>query len=419
MTPRSFHFTRPVSAGLFAICVCAIAPAAEPAALPEPSATPAIVPFATFSAEGWNNVSGGVETGNWWNTLLDVGIEADLSRLGGPAHSTFLVQLHWTQNRDDDTCFADYTGACNPVSGLMTGDHVRFFNIYYRQTWDDDARALKIGQLAIDDDFMGSDYAGLFMNSAFGAMPSQVGTTLSSRCEYTSAFPIYAVAAPGVFFQAAVSDSFSWQAGLYYGGPGPDEEDNHGFNWEGVSHSGVVTFVEGAWSYSLDGRAGTFRLGGSFHSGRFEDIEALNDGATDPFARGLFSFYAINDLVLIADSEKTPVLAGFTRVGASPQQDRSVVAFYADAGLNWFAPFAARPDDIAGVAIACSKFGDEFREAADTASAETAVELTYRAQLTSAWALQADVQFLFDPARNSSGDRETATVLGLRTELAF
>lgn len=408
---------RSACTGFFTFCVGALVGTAGPIA---PTSVPSpITPFATLTAEGWNNVAGGLKTGAWWNTLLDFGIEADLAGLGGPADSHVVVQLHWTHNRDDDTCFTDYTGASNPVSGTMTGDHLRFFNLHYHQSWADGSRALKIGQIAIDDDFMGSDYSGLFMNSAFGAMPSQVGTTLSSRCGYTSAFPIYAVAAPGVFFRMQTDGAFSWQAGLYHGGPGPDDEDNHGFDWEGSSRSGVVTFVEGARAYSLAGRAGTFRLGGSVHTGCFEDYAALNDGETDPFVRGLFSVYAINDLVLLANAEKNPVLAAFSRVGVSPRQDRCVVTLYADSGLNWFAPFSSRPDDIAGVAVAWSKFGDEFRRFAGTASSETALEFTYRARLTSAWSLQGDVQFLLDPAPDASGDRKNATVLGLRTELAF
>ncbi len=144
----------------------------------------------TATGEFWQNVAGGAQAGGWWNTLLDLGVECDLVRFGGPVGSALFAQLHGVKNSEADGCFGDSTGALNPVSGTMASDHLRVFNLFYRQSWRNGAGVLKLGQLAVDDDFMGSDYAGLFVNSAFGAMPSQVGTSLSSECGYTSAFPI-------------------------------------------------------------------------------------------------------------------------------------------------------------------------------------------------------------------------------------
>ncbi|HYG33209.1 MAG TPA: carbohydrate porin, partial [Clostridia bacterium] len=51
---------------------------------------------------------------------------------------------------------------------------------------------------------------------------------------------------------------------------------------------------------------------------------------------------------------------------------------------------------------------------------ETAIELTYSAQVTSWMSLQGDVQFLLNPAKNpNSGTRETAVVVGLRAKIDF
>lgn len=373
-----------------------------------------------LTGEFWSNVDGGVRTENWWNTLLDLGVAFDLAKFGGPASGRVFAQVHWVKNRDTDTCFAHYTGALNPVSGTMAGDQVRVFNLYYHQTWRDGTCALKLGQLALDDDFMGSDYAALFANSALGAMPSQVGTSLSSECGYTSAFPIYAVAAPGVWLQLRPRESFSWQTGVYYGGPGPDTKDNHGFDWDRSSHSGVLVFSEIAWSYPAVGRNATLRIGGSYHSGHFENYDAIQTGRTATVSRGLASFYAVHDLMLATDTAGRPKLAVFGRAGLSPQRDRSIVTAYADAGLNWFAPLAGRPDDIAGAAVSCTKFARAFRSVSSTAATETTVELTYKAQLTPRLAMQADAQFLFHPLGNSaSGSGGTTTVLGLRAKVAF
>jgi len=123
---------------------------------------------------------------------------------------------------------------------------------------------------------------------------------------------------------------------------------------------------------------------------------------------------------LAARDAEHPILGAFWRAGLSPQLDRSAVARYADAGLNWFAPIPGRADDIAGLAISYTEYGDAYRRLAHAlAAAETALELTYRAQLTEHLALQAIVQRHFNPLAADDGSRHAATVLGLRAEVSF
>jgi porin len=385
------------------------------------AAAPIVQPSLTITGEYWRTVDGGLRTGGLWNVLADLTLEVDLARLGGPADSALVAQVLGNKNQHEEVSVADYTGAANPVSGIHAGDAWRVFNLHYRQSWADGAHTLKLGQLAIDDEFMGSEYSGLFANSAFGAMPSQVATPLAGRYGGSGAFPIYAVASPGLLVQTTLNDAWSWQTGLYYGGPGLDEKDNHGFEW--TDGAGLVVFTEAAWTGKLASLPNTVRLGGAYHSARFDDFESLAAGRDDATVRGLYSFYVVHDITLASRAEDKPLLGAFWRAGVSPQSDRAVVSTYADAGLNWFGPIPGRDDDIAGLAVACTHFGREFRRASGDeapAGTETALELTYRAQLTPWWALQADAQWLFEPARDAdSGRRETATVVGLRTEFAF
>jgi len=223
-----------------------------------------------------------------------------------------------------------------------------------------------------------------------------------------------------VWLQLRLSESFIWQTGLYYGGPGPDAKDNYGFDWDRASHSGALVFTEASWRYRIGGGDATLRVGGSYHSGHFENYDAIQAGRTTTIARGLASFYAIHDLVLATDAASEPKLGLFGRAGLSPQRDRGVVTAYADAGLNWFAPLPGRPDDVAGAAVSWTRFGRSFRATRGVATNETTVELTYKAQLTPRFTLQADAQFLLNPAPNAvSGQHETAAVLGLRAQISF
>ena len=380
-----------------------------------------VQPFALLTAEGWGNVAGGLRTGAWYNHHLDFGVELDTTKLGLWPGGSMLVQLHWNQNSRDDASFAGYTGAFHPVSSILAENHFRVYNLWYRQAWREETFVFKAGQLAADDDFMGSDYAGLFINSAFGAMPSQVDTPLALG--NSPAFPIYPVAAPGVFFSVAPAESWYAQAGVYYGRPGPDTGDNYGFDWAGESPFEVAMFFEGGYRYQLANRPATLRLGSAYHTGRWEDFSSQAANGTVAAQPAAPSFYAIHDWALLASPEGKPVLGLFWRGGMTPEPEMSIVSVYTDAGLNWFGPLPGRPDDVAGAAVSYTRFGDDFRRSTSPGSMaadETTLELTYRAQLTRWLSIQADTQLLFNPAVSpKSGSRETAVVLGLGAQIAF
>ena len=135
------------------------------------------------------------------------------------------------------------------------------------------------------------------------------------------------------------------------------------------------------------------------------------------------NYYLIHDLALLKDSEGNSKVGLFARGGITPEPSRSLVAAYADGGVNWFAPLPGRFKDVAGAALSCTWFGGDYRASARSpgrAAAESTVELTYKAQITRWMALQADMQFLLNPAINpDSGQRETALILGLRAEVTF
>jgi porin len=231
-----------------------------------------ISPFAVLTTEGWGNVSGGVKTGGWWNSLLRFGVELDTAQLGWWEGGTFLAQVDWVENIQRNGSFSDYTGGFNPVSGIMAGDQLRVFNLYYRQSWREGAVVLKAGQIAVDDDFMRSEYAGLFLNSAFGAMPSQVGTPLATSAGNPTAFPIYSVAAPGVFLAVRPADPFTTQVGLYCGRTGFDVPSNHGFDWVHERPAELGLFWENRHALKIAGRAGRVGLGLSYHTGTVDDF---------------------------------------------------------------------------------------------------------------------------------------------------
>jgi porin len=382
-----------------------------------------VAPFAKLTTEAWGNVAGGLEQRGWQNSLLDFGIKLDTAKLGWWQGGEFMAQAHWVENIRSSATFSDYTGGFNPVSGTMAGDHFRVYNLYYRHAWSDDAVAVKAGQIAVDDDFMKSDYSGLFLNAGFGSLPSHVGTPLATSLGNPPAFPIYPVAAPGAFMRLAPSKAWYTQLGLYYGRPGIDKRSNYGFDWASQSPPELGLFWESGVHYTLVERAASVRFGLSYHTGPVDDFSGNTGGTPPATVQTVPNYYLIHDLAILADAQGKTRLGMFARGGITPQPESSLVAFYIDGGLNWFAPLPERNDDVAGIGVSWTKFGSDYQKSTGpngVAASETTLELTYRAQITRWLALQADTQFLFNPAVNpNSGRRETASVLGLRAEITF
>ncbi len=378
-----------------------------------------VVPFATFVGEGWANVHGGVDQGAWYNHLLDFGVELDTARLNWWEGGLFVVQFHWVSHAGKGSCFEDRTGVFNPVSNISAKDHFRIYNLYYAHEWRDGAVSLKLGQIAADDDFMVSDYSSLFLNSAFGAMPSQVGTPLASSCGNFSGFPIYSIAAPGLFLRVNPVERFSSQIGLYHGRIGADASDNHGFDWASESPFELGLFWENAIQHDALNRPGTLRLGLSYHTGPRDDFSC--DEPNSETSQRCPDFYVIHDWALLNTAEGNPKLGWFCRAGGASEPDCSVVDFYADTGLNWFAPFPVRDADVAGIAISYTRFSNAYRKReAGGSRDETTIELTYQAEIKPWFILQADTQLLFNPGIDpGTGDRRTAVILGLRGVASF
>ncbi len=382
-----------------------------------------VEPFVILTSEVWGNVSGGLKQGAWYNQLLDFGVSLDTTRLGWWSGGTFFGEMHWVEHSGGRSYFDDYTGAFNPVSSILAGDQIRVFNLYYRQSWRDDTVVLKLGQIAVDDDFMKSDYAALFLNSAFGAMPSQVGTPLATSLGNLTPFPIYSVAAPGLFVEVGPFADFYSQLGIYYGEPGPDEPSNHGFAWINQTPPELGLFWESGLHYPIASCPATSRFGLSYHTGPHDDFHQIYTVDPPATRQNVPKFYLIQDVQLLSDALGNPRLGAFCRGGIAPDADLSLVAAYVDAGLNWFAPIPGRPHDVAGIGTSYTQFGNAFQHSITSdgiAASETTLELTYKAQITQWFTLQADAQILFNPLANpATNSRQTAFVIGLRAEIGF
>lgn len=362
-------------------------------------------PSVVWAGEQWSNVGGGIERGTMWNSLFDIGFEQNLSKLAkidnlGRIGMNF---FYYAQSKD----FGEYLSNMNPVSSNMSGEMTRVFEIYYANEFETSCGvfSFRVGQLAADEDFMGSTYSDAFLNSSFGAIPAVAGTSLASGA---NAFSQYALATLGVCVYYT-HENFDVILGLYNGNAGEDLPGNHGFDYE---LEGMSFWYQLGYNYQLSNLNGRVAFGGNYHSGEFVNYES---GLLD---RNFYSFYLNLQQDIFANEDGTPILGAFTRLAYAPDANISVVRYYVDAGINWFAPLPDREDDVFALGFSYSRYSNPYKDASGENAKEFCIETNYKIQLTKFMSLQPSFQVFFNPT-SDTGENETAYVVGGRLEVTF
>lgn len=360
-----------------------------------------------YDGELWSNVHGGLKTGTKLMGLAVVDATLDMGKIVGWEGGIIHAGGVWYQGTQPTELLigAEESSA---VSGIEAGSNFwRFYQLYVEQRFADDALAIRAGQLAADETFMLSDYAELFLNAQFGAMPGIVDNVN---------VPVYPLPGPGVYARWEQEGGGPWFArlGLYTADAGADESSNVGFGWRLGGDAGAALFAEGGRAISPAGRSGRVTLG------YFGTNRMLPDYASGGTVRGFNTVYLLVDQALWEQDDGSPKLGEFWRFAYNPQSTRSVQQYYTDLGLNLFQPFPGRPDDVAGLAAGWSRYYGHYRSAQEAAGdpvtpAQTVIELTYAAQVTPWLQVQPDFQVYIDPAFSG----RNAWVLGLRASLVF
>lgn len=352
-----------------------------------------ITPYATYLGEIFTNHSGGISNGSAWAGLLDVGVELDLEKLVGWKGASFFANAFYFQGNDVS---GNRVGDFNAVSNLYTDTSFNFYNIFLQQAFGEGDSFFKIGQIALDDNFMVSEPALLFLNAGFGPLPVQSGNT---------AAPIYALAAPGALINIEPDSPYFFRAGIYTGDAGPANSSNRGFDWRIGGSAGWMLMAEGGIKYGKN-QASNFKVGGGYHTG---DFERFSDGATES---GLYFLYAVLDHQIISPDIGTS-LDFFLRAGIAPQDEISAVTAYAEGGLVARSVFLE--DDALGMATSWTNFSDDFVLSEGGETSEIVIELTYQAPVTDKIVIQPTLQYIIDP----QGSGEDAFLTGLRAEFSF
>ena len=399
----------------------------------------------TESSEVFGNATGGVRQGVIYEGLTQFGVGIDTEKAFGLKGGTFNATGYQIHGRG--LSLNNLGNNLNTVSGLEASRGTLLFELWYEQVLFDKKLAVRVGQFAADQEFMVSQYAGLFLNHTFGwsALPS-VGLP--------SGGPVYPLAAPGVRVKYIPRDNLSLLGAVFNGDPaGPGRGFPQDRNPSGTAfrlNDGVFAIAEIQYGTNQEegatGLPGTYKFGAYYNTQNFADQrrnasgESLADPAgTDPIGRnrrGDYGLYAVADqLVWRKPGAKDGGVGVFGRVMGTPG-DRNLVNFYADAGVTYKGLIEGRDSDTAGLGVAYARISDTASKLdSDTARFtggtypirrhETALELTYQAQIAPWWQIQPTAQYLFNlnggvpNPQNPTKRLGDASVFGLRTTVTF
>lgn len=400
----------------------------------------------SYFADPWVNPIGGVKEGAAYEGLLYMMLDADLAKIAGLDGLSFRVNAYQIQGRQ---LSADNIFNFATIDGIEALHTTRLFELWIQQKFGD-LLAIRIGQLSADNQFFVSDFGNsLYINSTF-----EWPTIFHEILPGTG--PNYPLATPGVRIKVTPSDQLAFLAGLYNGDPagsgftGLEEiKDPAGINFR--LQDPPLFMAEMQYRYNQDmaaaGLAGTIRLGGLYHFGKFNDqlfdvdgqslAVPTSNGVAKTY-RGNYSLYGVIDQMLWRSPGDDPKkgVGAFARIAGAPA-DRNLVDLYAEAGVNFMGLWDKRPDDTFGVAASFTHLSPNVRELdAETAlftdtplplrNYELVAELTYQAEIVPGWTVQPDFQYIFhpgggtiDPVNPFAGRIPNAAVFGVRTQISF
>jgi porin len=391
--------------------------------------------------EALGNASGGVRQGVVYEGRLELSATIDLAKAVAWDGATLHANAYQIRGRG---LGADKLGSnLLPPSNIEATRATRLFDLWLEQGLANGAFSLRVGQLAADDEFFISDYAGSFVNSTFG-WPAILATDLPSGG------PAYPLATPGMRLKLRADEGLSFQAAVFNGDPaGPGSGDPQRRNASGTAFRlGDDAFVIAEAALAINqakdaaGPPATHRLGGWFHSGSFADqrFDASGQSLAAPTSTGAarahrhdYGPYVAIDQGLWREGERE--LGVFLRGAAAPS-DRNLVALYGDLGVA--AKGVIARGDVLGIAVAVARIGDRARArdgdrrsltggAGLVRDGEAVLEITYRWPLAPWWSLQPDLQYIIHPGGrvalpdDPSGVRAIpdALVLALRSSVTF
>jgi len=384
--------------------------------------------FGTYA----RNTAGGIAVGSVLEGALLMTLDLDSQKLAGTEGGQFHAGGLWIHNQDPFS--GTRVGDLNVVSLIDFPDMWRLWELWYEHKFLEGKVSVKLGQLAIDRDFIVPEYyssmASLnFQNQTF------FYPTVAFNVFDIAGFPVghHALAStpygtPGVRVRVDPLPRFYVQAGVYDGLP---ELDGGGTRINLNEDEGALAYFEAGYRLNGEkddtGLPGNYKIGAYYHTDDFYEYSSIFAGAPRT-RKGNYGYYFLADQMLFREiGKEDPAqqgLVGFFRVAGAPS-DRNLAPFGVDGGLVYKGLVPTRDWDTLSIGASYLEMSDDIAEGQRAVGFpsdqildyEAVLEVSYRAQLTAWWALQPDFQYVMHPGGSKA--HENAFVFLLMTTLRF
>ncbi len=361
---------------------------------------------ATDSENLLGNLSGGVKTGATVQGVLTLGVDVDTGKAFGLQGGTFHVTALQIHGRALTPSYLDNLNAANGNEGENA---TRLWELWYDQQFLDNKFDIKIGQQSIDNEFMGSTYSGLFVNT-------MAGWPLIPSDDLYGGGPAYPLSSPGLRLRAEPNANTTILAGVFDDNPGggsffSDAQQRDAGGTRFNLNTGALWIAEIQVQTKLGSMAGTYKFGGWYDSAGFPDQRFDSDGISladissngnPKTVHGNYSLYGVVDqTVWQSASDSARNLNVFARIMGAPDH-QNLVSFSFNGGVTLAAPLPGRDNDTVGIDFGLGKISSRAADLDQDSGVkrrgtEELVELTYQAQLTPWLILQPDLQYVFTP----------------------
>jgi len=365
---------------------------------------------AVYIGEQWRNSSGGLRTGTTYLDNLELILYADAGSLGIPGLGGRVNVLRNNANEFS----SEFVGDLQIVSNIEAPEAWRVYEAWLEfSPRAGSAFNIRAGIYAADQEFDVAPTGALFLHSAGGTGSDYALAGVDGP-------PIFPLSGFGIRFGGTWGRSGYWRAAVMDGIPGnPDDFQDFYYRWNdddgallqgefGVQNASWNKLALGLWTYSTEQELLSTDTEGNPRKGKWDT-----------------GVYAILDRLLASGTRGD--INGYLRLGATSDgfADRgrfNTITGFVGAGVTWDGFLSGREYDQFGFLVAAAFANEELRrarreEGLDTKRHETALELTYRLQLTDWLALQPDLQYVINPGLDPELD--DALVVGIRFELVL
>ena len=317
---------------------------------------------ASYVGDVVSNFSGGIKKGTTYLGLANLKAGFDTETASWWKGGRLFVNIGNTHGGEpSSTLVGDFQG----VSNIEAGNLSFLYELWYRQNLG--KIDITLGLQDLNADFAVNDDGAMFTNSSFG---------IHSSIADNVAPPIFPLTALGANVKWNISDTFLWEAAVFDGTPDDFKTNPYNTEWKLSKNQGYLAVMELQVKKSLlSGKTGNYKAGVYYH--QHNDTIALEQ------KNGGFYF--------VGDQQISDKLYIFSQIGLCPKKMNKNNR-YISLGLNCKGLIETRKNDQFGIAIAYAGIHDS------KVGSETAIEMTYKFELTKNIYMRPDIQYIINPA---------------------